>query len=288
MLSYSPSNLPIAIDKSKKIVYYHPEEKTDYVQYDKYDEGLSQEEKDNVYKVINGHQESKFPGKALLYYQEAKKNHKSKIAKELSGIDFKPIPQEKENQRQFILVTGSSGAGKSTFTADYMVNYHKMFPNNPIFIFSKKDSDPAYDSLNFITRVPLDEEFVEMELDTDYLRDSLCVFDDIENIFDKAIKTKVYQLKDSLAETGRSFNIYMILCNHLAMNGNSTRKDLNECDAVVVFKSSSNYHIENLLRKYVGLDKNQITEIKDLKSRWVFIKKDVPMYVVSENKVILL
>ena len=162
-----------------------------------------------------------------------------------------------------------------------------MFPEHPIFIFSKKEDDPAYDCYKFVTRIPLDEEFLETEMDVYQFRDSLCVFDDIENC-PKGINEKVHALLDNLSETGRSENVNLVLCNHLSMMGNKTKRSLNESDSVVIFKNSSPYHVKNLLEKYVGLDKNQIQTIMNLPSRWVFIKKDEPQYVITENKVYLL
>lgn len=294
MLSYKDSNLPLAIVQDRpgnQIIFYHPEKQTEYERLSGKKYNLSPEDEDIVYSILEGHKEAKYPARYLEYFEKAKDEFKQKLAKEI--VVSPPgklmiIPQEIENQRQFILVTGNSGAGKSFWTAMYMRMYHKMFPHNPIFIISKKDSDPAYDVLDFITRIPLDENFMDLELDTKDFEDSLVIFDDIENIIDKKIKKAVYDLKDNLSETGRSHGIYMILCNHLAMCGQTTRKDNNECDAVVVFKSSSKFHRDNLLKTYVGLDKKQITDVNEIPSRWLFIKKSDPMYVVSENKVMLL
>lgn len=294
MLSLKPSKLAIAINsKTREIVYYHPEEIKTYDKVPHLKYKIGQDEADRVYEVLEGSKDSKFPANALRFYEKAKEEFlamKCKIVElpQNSDAEFLPLPLNVEDQRDFGNITGSSGAGKSVFTSKYIELYHLMNPSHEIYIFSKKDSDPAYDKFKYITRVPLDETFLERGLDVPDFKNSLVIMDDIENIMDKSIKNEVYKLKDAIAETGRSINVNMILCNHLAMCGQKTKIDLNESNFTVIFKSSSKYHIENLLKKYVGLDKKQITDIIDINSRWVYISKTVPMYIVSEKKVMLL
>lgn len=292
MLSYKESKLPIAINsKTREIVYYHPEEVTNYEKTPHLKYKIGQDEADRVYEVLEGSKDARFPANAIRFYEKAKEEFLSKKCKklELQGEgEFLPLPLNIKDQRDYGLITGSSGAGKSVFTSKYIELYHMMHPSNGIYIFSKKDSDPAYDKFKYITRVRLDEKFLDLGLDVPDFKDSLVIFDDIENIMDKSIKAEVYQLKDAIAETGRSLNINMILCNHLAMCGQKTKIDLNESNFVVVFKSSSKYHIENLLKKYVGLDKRQMEELLEINSRWLYISKTVPMYAVTEKKIILL
>ncbi len=294
MLSTRESSLPLAIIRNQSqdyIIYYHPDENKEVKRFPKQGFNLTDEEIDDVYRIVEGHKSAIYPEKYLAYYEKAKADYRLQKAKEYiveSPLQLFPIPQEIEGQRQSGLITGISGAGKSVFASQYAMLYHKMFPKNGVFLISKKDSDPAFEALKFIVRIPLDEEFLECDMDTSDFKDSLVIFDDIENIKDKEIKTKVYKLKDNLAETGRSENVYLLTCNHVAMNGKETRVDLNECDFVVVFKSGSAYHNENLLNKYVGLSKPQIKKIFEIKSRWYFVKKTDPMYVISENKIMLL
>jgi len=294
MLSLKESKCPLALFATRgrsQIVYYHSKEESEEPEHLD-DPNLTDIEIQAVYNTIKGTNANAFPAKAFEFYQKAKQDYLNKIGKEItlppaSGGKFEVIPTERANQIQFTLVTGKNGSGKSYWTGQYMNMYHKMFPENPIFIFSKKNEDEAYDCHTFVTRIPLDEEFLETELDVEQFRDSLCVFDDIENC-KKGVNEKVHSLLDNLSETGRSNNIYIILCNHLSMMGAKTKRSLNESDSVVIFKNSSPFHVKNLLSKYVGLDCEQIATIMSLPSRWVFIKKDEPQYVVTENKVFLL
>jgi hypothetical protein len=297
MLSYDTSDLPIAICKSGEIVHYHPKkvkfvEKLDYKSYD-----LTDDEADEVYNAIRGTKDASYPAKALEYYEKAKADIAEKTGKAISSSSkFMVVPMDIPKQRQYIVLTGMAGSGKSCWTADYIGLYHQMFPDNKIFIISKKDYDEAFDEKyralikkGGMIRIILDEDFLMDETDVSDFKDSLVVFDDIENLTG-AMKKKVYWLKDYLALTGRSNNIYLILCNHLAMNYRETRTDLGECDAVVVFQSGNKLYIENLLKKHCGLNKSQIADVFDLlnESRWCFVKKTVPSYIVTEHKVVLL
>jgi hypothetical protein len=56
-----------------------------------------------------------------------------------------------------------AGSGKSTYLGNYAEEYSKMFPSNPIFIFSRLDEDPAFDSLPNHIRIKLDESFIDNE-----------------------------------------------------------------------------------------------------------------------------
>lgn len=208
----------------------------------------------------------------------------------LPAGNFVVIPQMIEGQRQCTMAMGPSGCGKSYWTGMYIRGYHAMFPDNRVFIVSKKDEDPVFDCYDFVQRVDIkDPSFLEDEpLGPKDFTDSLVVFDDCENISDRRVKEAVYKLKDNLSETGRSENVYLVICNHLGMNFHKTRIDLNESDGYVIYKNGSSYHSKRLLEQYVGLDKAQIRRILSSPSRWVYIQKNAPRYCVTENECFLL
>jgi hypothetical protein len=51
---------------------------------------------------------------------------------------------------------GTSGCGKSIWTGNYMCEYQQKHPKNPIFLFSEKDNDPAFEGIQY-TQMPLAE-----------------------------------------------------------------------------------------------------------------------------------
>lgn len=297
MLSYEESDYPVALNKAHDIIYYHKKEVKDFekLPYHKYK--ITEEEADEVYRAIRGTRDSHYPANAIEYYEKAKADLKERQGKILHSPSLLFMyPQDIPNQRQFIICTGMAGSGKSWWIGSYIRLYLQLFPNHKIYIFSKKDFDEAYD-VQFrsefkdktIVRIPLDEAFLDSDLEASDFKKSLCIFDDIENIRDKLVRKKVYELKDDLSCTGRVNNTYLLLANHLAMNYRETRVDLGEADGVVVFQSGNKLHVNNLLKTHVGLDSRQIEQVFDTlkESRWVFVKKTHPMYFVSEHSVVL-
>lgn len=67
---------------------------------------------------------------------------------------FFPCPTQTKNQRDFIIVTGPSGSGKSWWAADYSQAYHYLYPEREIYLISEKTEDEAFDKLKFVNRVP--------------------------------------------------------------------------------------------------------------------------------------
>jgi hypothetical protein len=223
-------------------------------------------------------------------FERISQNINNRIEREIIVNDgtLSMLPRDEPNQRECILISGCSGSGKSTWASKYMNLYHRMNPKNRVIIISKKERDPEYEKLKFAKYLDL-ETLVDTDLDVDNFTDSLVVFDDIENIQPTELKTKVYALKDNMIETGRSENIYVLLCTHLSMNGKDTRRDLNESDTVVLFPSnSSHYHMERLLKVYCGFDKEMVKRILNVPSRWVAIKKHAPRYCITEHEVFLI
>jgi len=331
MLSFSKGNIQngraIAIvnggQHNNKFVYVHdkPEEDlklkvdpTSYLNGNLYNDGrnaLSPTAINQIYRAVRD-------GKADIdiladprlsrHYEASNNLIKERNLKELNleHGSFRVVPQDIPNQRESILISGPSGSGKSHFCSEYIKTFHEMFPERQVFIFSKKDEDPAFDQFPFVQRVELEsllppkgfrqsdkKKSKNQEDDFEPLgpkdfTNSLVVFDDCENINDKEVKDAVYKLKDDLLETGRSENVYTLVCSHLAMNYNKTRIDLNESNCLVIFKNGNAHHIKRLLGVYAGIDNANVKKIMELPSRWVMINKNFPMYVLSETCCFLL
>ena len=64
-------------------------------------------------------------------------------------------------QEGVVFITGATGSGKSTFVANFVKYYHKLYPKRPIWLFSKDNEDPALDKIGIINRIKLDEELLE-------------------------------------------------------------------------------------------------------------------------------
>lgn len=295
-LAYEKLNehsLPLAINlETEEIVWYNQDDNSDEgssedncsdIELDSADE----EELDNV---LSDYPSIKYKEPIIRQFKKKIRDVQNQRVTKLKGGPFFPLPlyNKEECQISHLVISAQQGCGKSYFASQYIELYHSKFPNNDIYIISKKEQDEAFDKFDFIKRIKLDEEFLESELNTQDVDNALFVFDDIEQIHNKDIKKKVYQLKDDLSETGRSNQIYIISINHLPLGGKSTKTDNNELTAAVVFPASTKYHSRNLLTKYVGISKNTTEKILNLNTRWVYINKNIPTYIITRKRVQLI
>jgi hypothetical protein len=162
---------------------------------------------------------------------------------------------------------------------NYLNEYKKIFPKNPIYVFSALPDDrDSLDKVDDLKRIRLDEKFIETALELDDFRDSMIVFDDIDGITNKPLKMKIIGILDNCIKLGRHQNISIIYTTHTACNGNETKQILNSSHLVVFFKNGLGDRAKKyLLGAYYGLDRDAIKNINTLQSRWVAISRTFPM-----------
>ena len=195
------------------------------------------------------------------------------------------LPSQKKGERHFIVISGKSGSGKSFWTRNYIKNWLKLFPKNPVFIFSPVMEDKAYDDLK-IQRVILDESLLEDPIDVEDLENSLCIFDDHDQIKEPQIKAEIKRLIDNIAEIGRHKNISCCVLIHKIANFKDTRNLLNEATHTVLFLRGFKGGINKYyLTKYQELDKKEIEKVYKLPSRWVCFQCNYPAYIMYEKGV---
>ena len=122
------------------------------------------------------------------------------------------LSPDKDNERQTIYVCGSAGSGKSYFVAQYVQEYHKTFKNNMIYLVSENEEDPAFDKLDYVKRIII-EDLHENPLDWREFENSLIIFDDIDSIKGKLGKT-IDELRDKLLKNSRKFKVSVISTSH--------------------------------------------------------------------------
>lgn len=189
----------------------------------------------------------------------------------------------------------ANGAGKSVWASNYAQMYTKVFPENPIYIVSFKEEDEVLDKLPNTVRVPF-QDILDDAFDENSIENCLCIFDDVDSepgrsdSYDaKELFKKTETIRDALLTRGRSKGISVLVTSHLALNFKHTRVPINESKYIVCFPNSGNFHqIQVILQKYSGLSLEQIRKIKDLKTRWVYVYKSYPQYVVYEHGIYLL
>ena len=208
---------------------------------------------------------------------------------ELNGdLKFQPIPSNAE--RDVLYVSDMSGSGKSFYTAEYLKQYHKKWPQRDVFLFSSIDEDKCLDSLKFLKRVDIKKkEFLEMELSAKDFPGCCVVFDDCDVLTSKPIKKQVFLILDSILQTGRHHKTTCVFTSHCACNGLQTKIVLNEATSITVFpKTSGNKALSYLADTYLGLDKTQIQQLKKISGRWITVVRAFPRCVLTEKTAYML
>jgi hypothetical protein len=202
-----------------------------------------------------------------------------------SNETFQPMPNASK-ERDVLYIFGQSGSGKSYYVYLYGMNYKKLYPKNSIYVFSTLDSDKeGLDKIKGIKIIKLDKEFIDDELiPMDEFKNSLVIFDDVDNIADKALKKRVWSYMNSMLQTGRHFKISMAITFHVSAGGADTKMIINEATHITYFPATvGGRNIKYMLDSYLGLDKKQIDKVKKLNSRWITVVKSYPKVILSEK-----
>jgi len=208
---------------------------------------------------------------------------------EIEDGQFNYIP--KIDGRECIYICAPSGSGKSWWCKQYAMQYNKLFPDRNIYLFSKVDDDESLDGIENITRIPLDEGFLAMELEAsdECFYQSLCLFDDTDTVRDNEVKKEITQLKNDILETGRHNEVHILITSHMISNYKETRIVLNEAHKLVIYPSSgASQQIRYVLDRYWGYDKITIDNIIKMRSRWVMCGKIAPQYYMGQRAIRLI
>lgn len=187
------------------------------------------------------------------------------------------------------LIAGPTGSGKSYKIAQYLNAILKPNSKKNIFLFSDVESDEVLDRFKSLKRIMLNNELIDSPIQPHELENSICIFDDIDSISDKKLKSNVETLLDSLLKRGRHEGIEIICTSHLLTDYKRTRVILSEVSFITLFcRSGSSNSINYLLSKYVGLSKKQISDIFNLPTRSVTIYTHYPQMVISDKEIYIL
>jgi len=223
-------------------------------------------------------------------YKKGKNIIKEKESKNFMIHDgiMRPLIGMPDQSRQCWFITGPSESGKTTFIANTAKQYKKDNKGNPVVLLSRLDNDESIDDIK-PTRIKISEEILSDPITPEELHDSLTIFDDTDTLKDKKLLNEICQLQDDLLETGRHENVNVIIVSHLMSNYKKTRIVLNEASAIVFFPQAGNSgQITRVLKSYFGCKNEQIEKMMTLPSRWVFLYKKFPMFVLYETGCYLL
>lgn len=228
-------------------------------------------------------------------YRDAVMLLKRMESKVYKGENVMVTPRGIENQVDRIYISGSSGAGKSTWIGKYIGKYLETYPNNRVILFSRKSNDPVLDPVfgERLERIPIDRKFLtdvdRVVTHRGYLesfRNSLIVFDDIEDIDDNDLKRAVRGLVNDAMKLGRQFGVSTILVSHKGLGGQETKIALVECTHVVVFPRLNLGEASRMIEKYCYYTKEQMKEIfggENRMKRWLCVIK--PDIIVTEDEI---
>jgi hypothetical protein len=200
---------------------------------------------------------------------------------------FQQVP-DITKEREICYITGASGSGKSTYCANYIKEYKKIFKKNNIYVFSALKDDESLDVIS-PKRIKIDERLISDPLSVVDFSNSLVVFDDIDVISNKLWRKAVYQILNEILETGRHYKVSCLITNHLPTARDDTKRVLNECHSITYFPHSGNASsLKRLLTEIVGIEKEDMKKIKKMKSRWATIYKNYPQIAMTEQDIWIL
>jgi len=219
-----------------------------------------------------------------------------KIRLNLSNESFFPLIKtfDDNEQNERVYICGESGCGKSyNMIRRYTELFKQKYPKSKVLLFSSKEKDKALDDLKYIERIKIDDDIVNNPLTikeiSAYSKPLLTIFDDIEDFSNKKINQAVQRLRDEVMRNGRSYGIFTLFTHHDPCDYKSTKSQIFESTAICTFpKQSGENAYDYLYEKKLHLNKKYINLINKTKSKFVYINKGNPKYIVADKYIILL
>jgi len=203
-----------------------------------------------------------------------------------SDTEIQIIPNHKA--REILYITGPSGSGKSYYAAEYVKKFVEIFPESEIFLFSRKDSDPAFDNIKEIVRIKIDQKLINAPIDIlgECGENTLLIFDDIDSL-DKKYWDVIAKMMYDLLEVGRSYKLYGIMTSHLINSNNKkfSRIILNESHYVVFFPKTNIKGNIYFLQNYVGMEKDSIKQLLNKPTRALLVHRFYPNFFMTKHEI---
>ena len=213
----------------------------------------------------------------------------------LQGSQFEVLPTIDTHKRDCIFITGCSGSGKSWWVKKFAENYDRVWAQKrPIYLISKLEEDSTLDNAQCkIHRINLESLLTKpLDINEKEMENCLVIFDDfdtLENTKEKPLLKTVQKLIDDCLIMGRHLNISVCVISHYTSNYKASRIILIESTKIVVYPHACSAHaLKYLLGTHVGIDAQEIKNIKRLGSRWVCFDRNYPQVMYSENQIKLL
>ena len=259
---------------------------------------FSKQETPPIAKCVYPHDKKK---KSKLVYISEDDNGPNEMVAE-SDSSFFPLPYILNNQRDALFISAPSGSGKSVFAGQYIqeLQKHKEFKNLPVYLFTSnfeekqtkqgisiETDDPAYKNIKNLKVINIYHPNL-VKLQINELSNSILLFDDFDMISNKNILSYLRNLLKQALEVGRKKTISVVAIVHDTLQGNHTKSMIFEANSVVIYPKYNVRTAKQFAKNYLGWSKDQLDDIKNYKGRWMFVRKSVPLYKITEDKIELL
>jgi len=201
----------------------------------------------------------------------------------LESGHFELLPSCDPKKRDVFYIAGASGSGKSYIAKGIAEYYQKLFPDRHVYLISKLDADPGtLDKMKKPCKRISVQSLVDSPPTLDEFKDCMIIFDDWDTFGGKEEKAVLSFIEDA-AIMGRHSNTSILILSHYLTNFKKSRLMLLEATHFVLYPMSTSAHALNyLLKNYIGLDKDDVRDLRKL-GRWICIKKTFPQYLVSAS-----
>lgn len=195
--------------------------------------------------------------------------------------------------RDAITIYGQNGSGKSYWASQYIKLYKKNYPDQSIYLITTNvDDESVYKGMSVKKLDVSDRDKLDSyKFDETTFADSLVIFDDIEH-YDVGIYTWIRNLRDILFLKARKHNVDILNIVHKGLDSYNTRIPNNEQTGGVFFPRHNVQEAKKILSSYFDLNTKQINQVlgseTKRESRWVYVNKIYPKYMITEKRVILL
>jgi energy-coupling factor transporter ATP-binding protein EcfA2 len=219
----------------------------------------------------------------FIFLDKSDYNGNKCIENKYEDVLYMPIPYVDAHDRECIMIIGKSGSGKSTFAATYVRQYTKLFPDSPIYLFSKGEVDPVLDSIPGMNRINIAGWNLEQYGDLRMYENSIIIFDDIDMLYDVAKKDQIIKFRNSILEDGRKLKIYAVITKHQFPRGRHEKVLNVECRSIVFFPQSNKAEIDDFLNKQLLMKKSKRKRVMETDSRWIMYVNENPEYCITEH-----
>lgn len=205
------------------------------------------------------------------------------------GAMFMLMPETDPSARSVISVNAPSGAGKSTWCANYATLYKRLWPDRDVFCVSALAEDAVLDAVP-VTRLSLEKIAAEpiTDITTTFGGPACVIFDDCEAL-PKAQLLAVNNWVSQCLVLGRHAGITVLICSHLANAGAQSRVRQLESHWIVSFMQVTPFStLAYSLRRACGMSEKDVRELKRVPSRWCAVHCQAPPLALFETECRLL